>query len=1012
MSNRPTSPLPVCGVADIYRLVVEAAPHAIVLTGAQGQIVLVNARAERLFGYTREEMVGQPVETLLPERFRTAHRDHRSEYGKDAEVRLLGRGRELFARRKDGSEVRVEIGLDPIETPEGLLVLSTIIDIAERVRAETAMRASELRYRRLFESAQDGILILDAETGMVVDVNPFLETLLGYSHEQFMGKALWELGFFRDVVANEDKFAELRETKYARYEDLPLETSDGRRIEVEFVSNVYLVNGGKVIQCNIRDIIERKRSEREALISKTRFAAVFRSNLAAIGIHTVLEDRVVEVNERMCEFSGWKREEVIGKNIFELEVWVDVAQRDAVMEQVRTTGCARDVEVRLRCRSGEVRDVLLSTERLDVPGEAEPVVVTMFTDFTERKKAEAALQESEERARLVVQASNIGLWDWNLVTNEVFFSAEWKGQLGYADAELPNRFEEWESRLHPADREAVLAAVKDYLEGRRATYDVEFRLRHKDGSWRWSLTRAKMVRDETGKPVRIMGCHIDITERKHAAERFRRLVDSNAQGVLFFRASGEITDANDAFLRMVGYSREDLEAGRLNWEAMTPPEYVERCRHCMEEIAARGFCAPYEKEYFRKDGSRVPLLLGAAGFEDNPEEGVAFAVDLTERKKLEQQFLRSQRMESIGTLAGGIAHDLNNVLAPIMMAIEVMKMRLPDPDSQELLSILSSSAQRGSDMVRQVLSFARGVEGRRMEVQIRHLIRDIEKMANDTFLKNIQVRTVIQNGLWTVMGDPTQLHQVLLNLCVNARDAMPDGGKLVISARNLTLDAQYSGMNSEAKPGPYVFIQVEDTGSGMPPGVIEKIFDPFFTTKEVGNGTGLGLSTTLAIVKSHGGFIQVYSEPGKGTTFKVHLPAQTEASVETAAEIAAELPRGHGELILVVDDEAGVRQVTQHTLEAFGYRVVLASDGAEAVAIYATRRKEIAVVLTDMTMPVMDGLTTIQVLRKVNPGVCIIAASGLSANTQFATLGVKHFLPKPYTAETLLKVLKEVLSPA
>jgi CheY-like chemotaxis protein len=251
---------------------------------------------------------------------------------------------------------------------------------------------------------------------------------------------------------------------------------------------------------------------------------------------------------------------------------------------------------------------------------------------------------------------------------------------------------------------------------------------------------------------------------------------------------------------------------------------------------------------------------------------------------------------------------------------------------------------------------------------------------------------------------------VLLNLCVNARDAMPYGGKLVISARNLALDAQYAGLNPEAKPGPYVLIQVEDSGNGMPARVIEKIFDPFFTTKEVGKGTGLGLSTSLAIVKSHGGFIQVYSEQGKGTTFKVHLPAQTEASAEVAAEIAAELPRGHGELILVVDDEVSVRQITQQTLEAFGYRVILACDGTEAVAIYAQRSAEIAAVLTDMTMPVMDGLATIHVLRKINPEVRIIAASGLSANSQIAGLGVKHFLPKPYTAETLLKALQEVLS--
>ncbi|MEI7929457.1 MAG: PAS domain S-box protein, partial [Verrucomicrobiales bacterium] len=619
----------------------------------------------------------------------------------------------------------------------------------------------------------------------------------------------------KDVVANEDKFAELREKEYARYDDLPLETNDGRKIDVEFVSNVYLVNGGKVIQCNIRDITERKQVERTLHISKARFAAVFQSNLAAIGIHTLATGLVIDVNDRLCEFSGWTREEVIGKTIFELETWVDLARREAVMEQVRTKGFARDAEVRLRRRNGEVRDVLLSLERLDVLGESEPVLVTMFTD---------------------------------------------------------------------------------------------------------------------------------ITERKRSGERFRRLVESNAQGVIFWNTSGEITGANDAFLCLTGYTRADLEAGLLNWVTMTPSDYAERDRRCLEEIAAKGVCPPFEKEFIRKDGTHVPVIIGAANFEDNPEEGVCFVLDLTERKKLEQQFLRSQRMESIGTLAGGIAHDLNNVLAPIMMAVEVLKMRFPDAESLNLLDILSISVSRGAEMVRQVLSFARGVEGRRMEVQIKHLVHDIEKTVRDTFLKNIEMRTSISKDLWTVMGDPTQLHQVLLNLCVNARDAMPNGGKLTISAENLMLDAHYASLNPEAKPGPYVFIQIEDTGSGIPPGILEKIFDPFFTTKEVGKGTGLGLSTSLAIVKSHGGFLRVYSEMGKGTKFHINLPARTELSATTAAETVAEMPRGHGELILIVDDEVSVRLITQRTLETFGYRVLLASDGSESVAIYATRKAEIAAV--------------------------------------------------------------------
>jgi PAS domain S-box-containing protein len=465
---------------------------------------------------------------------------------------------------------------------------------------------------------------------------------------------------------------------------------------------------------------------------------------------------------------------------------------------------------------------------------------------------------------------------------------------------------------------------------------------------------------------------------------------------------------------MVGYTREEMEAGEINWILLTPMEYAQLDEKALETVIATGACAPYEKDFVRKDGSRVPIMIGAATFENNREEGVCFILDLTESKKIERNALRNQRMESIGTLAGGIAHDLNNTLTPIIMALELLKSQFKDRASQELLAVLNSSAQRGADMVRQVLSFARGVEGRRMEVQVKHLLREIEKIVNDTFLKNIELRTIFPAKLWTVIGDPTQLHQVLLNLCVNARDAMPKGGILMLSAENLTLDSHYAGLtlSGEAAAGPYVLIEVKDTGTGMPADVLEKIFDPFFTTKELGKGTGLGLSTSLAILKSHKAFLQVQSELGKGTTFSVYIPAEINSSLKVQ-ELACEHPRGHGELILVVDDEPAVRQITQQTLELFGYRAILACDGVEAVGLYALHGAEIAVVLTDIMMPVMDGPTMIQVLLKMNPKLLIIGASGFASDRHaFASTsaGVKQFLAKPYTAETLLVALQQVLA--
>jgi len=395
-----------------------------------------------------------------------------------------------------------------------------------------------------------------------------------------------------------------------------------------------------------------------------------------------------------------------------------------------------------------------------------------------------------------------------------------------------------------------------------------------------------------------------------------------------------------------------------------------------------------------------------------PESVFVLNTDISEHRKLEQQFLRAQRLESIGTLAGGIAHDLNNILAPISMSIELLKMRIEDDRSRELLETIAKSAKRGSDMVGQVLSFARGMEGRRVEVHPRQLVREIETILRDTFLRQTLLRVDASRELWTVHGDPTQLHQVILNLCVNARDAVGKGGEISITATNVEIDESFAAVNLEAKEGPHVCIEVRDSGMGISPEIMDKIFDPFFTTKSVGKGTGLGLSTSLAIVKSHGGFIRASSRPEDGTRFKVYLPANPGPSPGILKPPPAAIPSGSGELVLVVDDEESIRRITRQTLEAFGYRTLLAANGEEAVFLYMARRDEVAVVLTDMMMPVMDGAVTIARLKEINPEVRIIASSGITSNRDIANDAVKgtlHFLQKPYTAERLLNCLKEVL---
>jgi PAS domain S-box-containing protein len=490
------------------------------------------------------------------------------------------------------------------------------------------------------------------------------------------------------------------------------------------------------------------------------------------------------------------------------------------------------------------------------------------------------------------------------------------------------------------------------------------------------------------------------------------LLDKAQDAIIVRDLDHHITYWNKSAERLYGWSATEVLGTVARDLQPDPAVFDEAMRRVLEHGDWMG-----ELAQVGKDGrcltveSRWTLVKDDAG---GAKAVLVINTDITERTKLEQQFLRAQRLESIGTLAGGIAHDLNNVLTPIMVSIAMLTEHEDDPERLDILNTLEMSARRGADMVQQVLSFARGVEGRRVQVDIGDVLRGVERIVNDTFLKNIDVRTRIPAALWAVSGDPIQLHQVLLNLSVNARDAMPDGGSLALLAMNVTLDEAFAVGNIDARPGPYVLLQVQDTGLGIPPDTLDRIFEPFFTTKDVSKGTGLGLSTSLAIVKSHGGFVRVESAPGAGSTFSVYLPAQAAAPAETVPATVTELPRGRGELVLVVDDEAPVRMVMQRMLEAFGYRVVLASDGSQAVAIHADRKDEIAAVITDMMMPVMDGAATIRALRSTQPDVRIIAASGLHGRGTDPHEGpsacVRYFLPKPYTASTLLTVLRQVLS--
>ncbi len=880
----------------------ETAANAISITDASGHYLWANAAFSKLTGFSAEEVVGKSPRILKSGHHGTAF------YGDLWRTIRGGKiwSGEFINKRPDDSTYYVEQTIAPVFSSEGEITnfVGVMNDVTSRKQAEEELFRTHAKLRHLLAHSPAVIYNLRIEEDRVIPtvLSDNVERLLGFTAKEALCFDWWVDRLHPEDRERVVKQIPTKRTTGGHSLEYRVKHKDGTYRWIADNNRVIFDSEGRVSEAVgvWTDITGRKKLEEEITMREQQLSSFFTG--AAAGLAIIDPSlRYVQVNETLARINGSSPEAHQGRAVAEVVPTLAPVLIPLLEQVLRTGEPIKGVEVTGEVPSEPGVTRFWTSSYFPVAGLRRDIegVGAVVVEITDRKRAEAALFESEQKFRQLAENIEDVFWVSAAdLSQMIYVSPAYEKVWGRSLVDLYRNPHEWSEAIVPEDRERVLQLFSRILEGTSVT-GVEYRIRRPDQTLVWISDR--------GFPIR------------------------NARG-----------------------------------------------------------------EIYRQGG---------------------VATNITEKKRLESQFLRAQRMESIGTLAGGIAHDLNNVLAPILMSLDLLGDEQTAQERQDIIDILRSSAQRGTEMVKHLLTFARGIEGQKVHLQLKHVLRELQRILGQTLPKSIQIEMSFSDDLWLVLGDSTQLHQVLLNLCVNARDAMPHGGRLTIKAANFMVDDNFAAMRAEAVSGRYVTLSVADTGTGIPPEIRDRIFDPFFTTKGLDKGTGLGLATVQGIVRSHGGFITCYTEVDHGTDFHVYLPATAGERAHATELHPRELPVGKGERILVIDDEEAVRILTRKTLEAYGYEILLASDGAQGVAVCAREAGEIHLVITDLAMPLMDGPATIRAVRSLFPQMKILAWSGLDTggkSTQPEPFGANAFLHKPFTAERLLLTVRDLLdrSPA
>ena len=768
---------------------------------------------------------------------------------------------------------------------------------------------------------------------------------------------------------------------------------------------------------------ELEESERQQQKTHEEFRATLYSIADAV-ITTDTQLCVREMNRVAERLTGWSEAEARGRPLRETLHLINATTRATLKgpaANVLGTGLPSTLaeDTMLIARDGTERPIADSTAPIRDDHGVVSGVVMVFSDESERSAAQLALEQSEERVRLALAAANQGSYDLDVQTGQATVSSEYATMLGYDPAEFHEDTTAWIERMHPDDRESAAGVQRDYLAGRLPVYRVEVRQRTKTGKWRWILSQGKIVeRAPDGRPLRMLGTHTDITDRKTTEEALRlqsAALNAAANAVVITNRDGTIVWVNAAFSTLSGYTAEEAIGKNPRTLVKSGAHDPMFYRQMWDTLLAGGVWSG-EITNRRKDGSLYQeslTITPVKGAHAEATNFIAIKRDLTEEKQLQAQFLQAQKMESVGRLAGGIAHDFNNMLTVIIGSAEMAALDLAgdDPMSAELREI-HAAGERAAALTRQLLAFSRTQILNLVVLNLGSVVTGMQGMLQRLLGERIELVVAPAAGLGNVRADRGQIEQIVLNLAINARDAMPDGGTLTIETRNADLDEAFAAEHPSVKPGPHVMMAISDTGIGMDPVTMQRIFEPFFTTKEHGKGTGLGLSTAYGITKQSNGSIWVYSELGRGTTFKIYLPrvdAAAKADQPTAIQPAV---TGSGTILLVEDDE-GIRHLADRVLRKAGYTVLTAGTGIEALRQLAHYDGTVDLLLTDMVLPGMSGWELAEQIAHEHPAIKVLCTSGYAdeaiMRNRVLDRGVP-FIAKPYSVADLTRAVQEILN--